>query len=226
MTAQADTMAMDVDSDHDASVKSDSSQLSYTSDFENLPATGPVGHAHIIDLGEYAQRAKEEGVVKLQDVIVTTLFNVAPDALRTFLDPKVNTFKAIFGKKDVQLVLWRKGVEVLVSDQTSSKEADPKYFSKVGTFENHTSMKVFRFEHIAGFLIGYDGSWHLKVTASNAYCSPKWPDVWAGKFEDWGGVTKMTVNCEEVGMGKEASCFAECILNTKYWEIKVDVKTT
>ncbi|KAH7077743.1 hypothetical protein BKA63DRAFT_542089 [Paraphoma chrysanthemicola] len=194
---------------HEASVKSDSSQVSYTSDYENLPAAGPVAHAHIVDLGEYMQVAKEVGVVKLQDAIVTTLFNVSPETLQTFLDPMVHTFKAVFGKKDVQLVIWRKGGEVFV-----------------GTFENHTSMKTFRFEHVAGFLIGYDGSWHLKVTASNAYSSPKWPDVWAGKFEDRGGVTKMTVECDEVGMAKRASSLAECMLHTRYWEIKVDVKTT
>jgi hypothetical protein len=98
--------------------------------------------------------------------------------------------------------------------------------SKVGTFENHTSMKFFRFEHVAGFLIGYDGSWHIKVTASNAYSSSKWPDVWAGKFEDHGGVAKMTVEDEEGPMAKRASALAQYMLSTKYWKLKTDVKTT
>ena len=66
-------------------------------------------------------------------------------------------------------------------------------------------MKLYRFEHVAGFLIGYDESWHLKVTASNAYSAPKWPDVWAGKFECHGGVAKMTIENEEVIM-----CRARC----------------
>jgi hypothetical protein len=35
--------------------------------------------------------------------------------LKSFLSPTVNTVKAVFGKKDVQLVIWRKGLEVLVS---------------------------------------------------------------------------------------------------------------
>jgi hypothetical protein len=70
-------------------------------------------------------------------------------------------------------------------------------------------MKMFRFEHVAGFLIGYDGSWHLKVTASNAYSNSKWPDVWAGKFEDRGGVTKMTVEVEMDEMMKRASVLSE-----------------
>jgi hypothetical protein len=87
-------------------------------------------------------------------------------------------------------------------------------------------MKSFRFELIAGFLIGYDGSWHLKVTASNAYSSTKWPDVWAGKFEDHGGVARMTVEVEDADMVKQASILADYMLSTKYWELKTDIKTT
>ena len=106
---------MDVDSDHSSSVKSDSSQGSYTNDYENLPASGPTSHAHIINLGDYASLVKEDGIVSLQDAIVTTLFKASPDTLKSFLSPTVNTFKAMFGNKDVQLVIWRKGLEVFVS---------------------------------------------------------------------------------------------------------------
>jgi hypothetical protein len=87
-------------------------------------------------------------------------------------------------------------------------------------------MKAYRFEHVAGFLIGYDGSWHLKVTASNAYSAPKWPEVWAGKFECHGGVAKMTVEVDEMDMEKRASVLACAIIDGKYWASKVDVKTT
>jgi hypothetical protein len=87
-------------------------------------------------------------------------------------------------------------------------------------------MKSFRFEHITGFLIGYDGSWYMKVTASNAYSSSKWPDVWSGKFEDHGGVAKMTVEVEECHMAKRASVLAEYMLSTEYWKLKIDIKTT
>jgi hypothetical protein len=87
-------------------------------------------------------------------------------------------------------------------------------------------MKSFRFEHVAGFLIGYDGSWHLKVTASNAYSSTKWPEVWAGKFEDHGSVSRMTVEVEDADMAKRASTMVEHMLTTKYWELKADIKMT
>ena len=87
-------------------------------------------------------------------------------------------------------------------------------------------MKAYRFEHVAGFLIGYDGSWHLKVTASNAYSCAKWPDVWAGKFEDRGGVTKMTIEADEGAMAARASALADCLLTMKHWELKTDIKMT
>jgi hypothetical protein len=99
----------------DISSGSDTSQISYTDDFETLPSSGPNSHAHIIDLGEYATSMKEDGALKLQDAVVTTLFNVSPATLKSFVSPTVNTFKAVFGKKDVQMVIWRKGLEVFVS---------------------------------------------------------------------------------------------------------------
>ena len=95
--------------------KSDSSTVSYTDDFETLPSSGPTSHAHIIDLVEYAASMKEEEPLKLQDAIVTTLFNASAATLDSFVSPTINTFKAVFGTKDVQLVIWRKGLEVFVS---------------------------------------------------------------------------------------------------------------
>jgi hypothetical protein len=97
------------------SAGSEASQVSFKDDFETLPSSGPASHAHIIDIGEYAIRTKEDGALKLQDAIVTALFSVSPDTLKSFVSPTVNSFKAVFGKKDVQLVIWRKGLEVFVS---------------------------------------------------------------------------------------------------------------
>ncbi|KAF1921127.1 hypothetical protein BDU57DRAFT_488548 [Ampelomyces quisqualis] len=195
------------------SATSTSSTISYTDSYARLPSRGPSTHAHIIDVGDYNANGVT-GLLRLQDAAVTTLHNMSAEILETFLSPTINTFKAVFGKKDLQLVIWRKGLEVLVSA------------AAMGTFENHSSMKAFRFEYLAGFLIGYDGSWHLKVTATNAYCTTKWPDVWAGKFEDRGGVTKMSVEVEQMAMAKRASLLAEYMLETKFWELKADVKTT
>jgi hypothetical protein len=87
-------------------------------------------------------------------------------------------------------------------------------------------MKAYRFEHVAGFLIGYDGSWHLKATASNAYSNAKWPEVWSGKFKCHGGVAQMAAEFEEKGISRQASALAESILAQKYWEFKVDMQVT
>ena len=86
---------------------------------------------------------------------------------------------------------------------------------------------MYGFEHVAGFLIGYDGVWHLKVTAGNAYSNPKWNDVWAGKFESYGGLAKMTVETEEADMANRASAFAEAVIKGEFWTVaKADVKAT
>jgi hypothetical protein len=115
MTAQMEPSVMDVDSDHSPSVKSDNSSILFKDDYATLPSTGHLSHAHIVDLDECVDLAKDDGMVKLQDAVVTTLFHVSPDTLRSFLSPTVNAFKAVFGKKDTQLVIWRRGLEVFVS---------------------------------------------------------------------------------------------------------------
>lgn len=50
---------MDLLRDDSPSQDSQSSQISYTNDFETLPADGPASHAHIIDIGEDAARVME-----------------------------------------------------------------------------------------------------------------------------------------------------------------------
>ncbi|KAH8732344.1 hypothetical protein GQ44DRAFT_602345 [Phaeosphaeriaceae sp. PMI808] len=200
---------MGIDSDRSPSIKNGTSQTHFVDEYATLPASGPTDHAHIINLNEYSYITKDDELVKLQDAIVTTLYNVSPGTLKSFLSPTVNTFKCVFGKKDMQLVIWRKGLEVFV-----------------GTYEHHTSLKIFHFEHVAGFLIGYDGSWHLKVTASGACSNTKWPEVWAGKFESYPGVATMFVDVEDVPMARRASALAESILSNSFWELKSDAKTT
>jgi hypothetical protein len=122
MTTHTDTGAMDVDSDTAASIQSDSSQVSFVDEYETLPSNGPRNHAHVIDLGEYTEAIKDYGMLQLQDAVATTLYKISPETLRSFLSPTVNTIKLVFGKKDVQLVIWRKGLEVFVSSCTNRDE--------------------------------------------------------------------------------------------------------
>jgi hypothetical protein len=120
MAALIDIGAMDIDSDiaspiRASSIRSDSSNVSFVDDYESLPSNGPTKHAHLIDLCEYAAAVKDDGMLQLQDAVATTLYKASPDTLNSFLSPTVNTIKVVFGKKDVQLVIWRKGLEVFVS---------------------------------------------------------------------------------------------------------------
>ena len=98
-----------------AEVASSTSQIPFINDLALLPANGPTNHAHIINLSpEYDSESNKQGI-NLQDALATTLFKVSPTTLEFFLNPKTHTFKAIFGKRDTQLVIWRKGLEVFVS---------------------------------------------------------------------------------------------------------------
>jgi hypothetical protein len=123
MTTEIDTTAMDIDSDlaspiRASSIRSDSSHVSFVDEYDSLPSNGPTKHAHLIDLGEYPELVKDNGLLQLQDAVATTLYNASVDTLKSFLSPTVNTIKVVFGKKDVQLVIWRKGLEVFVSAST------------------------------------------------------------------------------------------------------------
>ena len=115
MSLSPESKRMEIDHDSSQSAKSKSSQILYTDDFATLPANGPVSHAHIIALSpNLICLTHDGGTARLQDVVVTTLFNHSSATLQSFLCPTVNTFKAIFGKQDIQLVIWRKGLEVFV----------------------------------------------------------------------------------------------------------------
>ncbi|OAL49427.1 hypothetical protein IQ07DRAFT_568342 [Pyrenochaeta sp. DS3sAY3a] len=179
--------------------------------FASLPASGPTTHAHIFELSDYSSSSNEnqrdaDRTISLQDAVVTILFHISPDTLESFLSPRVHTFKAIFGKKGTQLVIWRKGLEVFI-----------------GTFTRHTALKVFGFDHVVGLLIGYDGSWHLKATTGNAFSAPKWPDIWLGKFEGYAGMGRMSVEVEEEDMARRAGRLAEQILEERFWMMEPEV---
>ncbi|KAF1355624.1 hypothetical protein EJ07DRAFT_168105 [Lizonia empirigonia] len=194
-----------------SSTKSDKSSLPFTNAFPRLPPTGHEKNAHIIDMTALARTDEQEGSIQLQDAVATALYLASPDTLRSFLSSTMHVFKAIFKREkgDKQLVIWPKGIEVFI-----------------GTFTHHTTLKAFRFEHVAGLLVGYDGSWHLKATAGNAFSSTKWAEVWSGDFECYGGVSKMVVEMEELAMEHRACVLAGDMLRERFWECKADVKVS
>jgi hypothetical protein len=82
MAALIDIGAMDIDSDNASpvrasSIRSDSSNVSFVDEYESLPSSGPTKHAHLIDLGEYAEVVKDDGMLQLQDAVATTLYKAS-----------------------------------------------------------------------------------------------------------------------------------------------------
>jgi len=89
-------------------------------------------------------------------------------------------------------------------------------------------MRVFGFEHLVGVAIGYDGSWRILKGAGNAFCEPKWTEVWTGKYGCFGGVNRTVVEGEDMEVEKvrRAAMLASEMLEGHFWAAKVDVKTT
>lgn len=89
-------------------------------------------------------------------------------------------------------------------------------------------MRVFGFQHLVGVAIGYDSSWRILKGAGNAFCEPKWTEVWTGKYSCFGGVNRMVVEGEDMEVEKvrRAALLATEMLEGQFWTAKVDVKTT
>ncbi|KAJ4339010.1 hypothetical protein N0V95_007903, partial [Ascochyta clinopodiicola] len=90
-------------------------QTPFISTFGLLPSTNPTTCAHIIDTTALRTTNEHSNPFQLQDAIATTLYLSSPKTPLAFLSPTVHTFKAVFkrGRSDTQLVVWRKGIEVL-----------------------------------------------------------------------------------------------------------------
>jgi hypothetical protein len=99
---------------------------------------------------------------------------------------------------------------------------------QIGIYESHTSMKMFGFEHLVGFSIGWDGSWQIIIGAGNAFCESKWPVVWSGPYKSLGGVYEMVVDREsmEQAKGERAAKLAAEMLQRKFWKAMVDMRAT
>lgn len=117
MTVAIDMAPMDLDRDTASLARSDSdrsdtikSSTTQPSSVDECDFPGPPTKKECTRVSPFAKYLKpeHEGVLELQDAVVTTLFNASPDMLMSFVDPTVGTFKAVF-KTDKQLVIWRKG---------------------------------------------------------------------------------------------------------------------
>ncbi|EUC37159.1 hypothetical protein COCCADRAFT_86314 [Bipolaris zeicola 26-R-13] len=73
---------------------SDNKTSNYTTAFPSLPPSTPATHAHILNL-----HSPPPAHPTLQDTLVATLYHTSPETLSRFLDPTVDNFKEILGKK-------------------------------------------------------------------------------------------------------------------------------
>jgi hypothetical protein len=229
--------AMKIDQDTSPSIKSesdrdDTTQASSVHKFSHPPTIISTKQVPTDPFAQYLPQNDEE-TTALQKAVATTLFHMSPETVQSFLSPTVANFKAIF-KRDKQLIIWRKGNLIFVRLCTAYiyiLNTPPQHIltlTKIGIFEHHTLMKVYGFEHLAGLAIGYDGSWHVIKSAGNAFCEPKLADAWAGKYRCLGGVDEMVVEYEDmvVEKARRVSMLAESMLEGRFWEGKVVVKTT
>ncbi|KAF1932871.1 uncharacterized protein M421DRAFT_1452 [Didymella exigua CBS 183.55] len=205
MTVSTDNTPMDISHDTSSSARSDSSKSDTVESTTTQPSSideyhypnSPTRKLHA-HISHFVKYLKPEhdGVFKLKDAIATALFNVAPETLTSFVDPLVGTFNAVF-KGNKRLVVWRKG-----------------------------NAGFGRLEHLVGFSISWNGSWHIIVSAGNTFCEAKWPVVWTGPYEVLGGVYEMFEDKEsdEDAKYERATLLAMRILEGKFWEATVNVK--
>ncbi|EMD89138.1 hypothetical protein COCC4DRAFT_23625 [Bipolaris maydis ATCC 48331] len=93
-----------------------SQTVAFLTTFAPLPATAPSSHAHIIkDL------ARGTSKPRLQDAIVTLLYNISFSTLTTFLDPDIKEFRLIQTRRrgrdaGEQLIVMKRGCKVIVQN--------------------------------------------------------------------------------------------------------------
>ncbi|USP73795.1 uncharacterized protein yc1106_01069 [Curvularia clavata] len=135
----------------------------------NLPASAPKDHAHIID-----QRFKGRSTARIQDAIVTVLFNVCPNELPTFLDPNVKDFRLVQTKRrkdrwslwsapSGQLVIWKRGRKVIL-----------------GVEEDLSPVSLRKVVHniVLHLEVNDDGAWNVPYASVNESSERTWKDIW------------------------------------------------
>jgi len=106
---------------------------------ERLPANEPSNHAHVIDMTLYKPFLPWNWVqydVKIQDAVATLLFNISKATLDQFLDSQTTSFKFLWSHKrehvEYQIIVWRQGAQVLVSDPIKIHESQHDAYTVLG----------------------------------------------------------------------------------------------
>ncbi|KAJ4377853.1 hypothetical protein N0V83_000683 [Neocucurbitaria cava] len=147
-------------------------EVEFLNGYEELPATAPVDHARIIHLPTFMPADGEfRSNIKLQDAIVTMLYNISPTTLEAFMNaPTVpGSFRLVQentdGSSDDKLLLIRKSDYVMV-----------------GRFRELSipAGEVYEFDHLARLSIANDGRWKLLHAVYRTYFRRDWDLVWSG----------------------------------------------
>lgn len=94
----------------------------FTDDYADFPASGPLGHPHIIDINAFRSQKDDTLQVLIWDAVATVLFKHSEDTLAKFLDPEVVEFTMVskrfisddFTRQFKAVVIKRKRNQVLV----------------------------------------------------------------------------------------------------------------
>ncbi|KAI4693355.1 uncharacterized protein J4E88_001726 [Alternaria novae-zelandiae] len=184
--------------------------------YENLPASASENHPHIIDTDLCCLEFADPGAnfdVKIQDAVATLLYKISKDILGQFLDKRTTSFKLVQSiegilNKELKLVIWKEGAQVLVGSYLDFVEAD-----------------FLRWNNVVRCTVNSDGSWNLiSATSATGDTKRELHHVWSGKFirTRWSSdIERMIYWCTKE---ESASGFGESMINHEFWDCKTKTK--
>ncbi|KAF1841916.1 uncharacterized protein K460DRAFT_358608 [Cucurbitaria berberidis CBS 394.84] len=181
--------------------------------FDRLPVNTPSNHAHIIDLSSY-KPAEIGGQydLKLQDAVVTLIFNISKGLLKRFLSASIKTFKMVhqlqLGPSNMKLIIWRRGNQVLV-----------------GQYIEYPDSNLVEWDNLIRYVINFDGTWDITEASFGKYTRSKLIDAWIGAFVQPILNREITASNDK-DMAKLATSSANYILMCKCWNAEEGFKWT
>ncbi|KAF2473415.1 uncharacterized protein BDR25DRAFT_312483 [Lindgomyces ingoldianus] len=153
-----------------SATSSTSSKWRYLDTSSLLPANAPTKHAHIIDLSSIDDELSSNP--SIWDAVATVLFQAGPEMLEWFLHSRNKTFRFVRkeGLKDWNLIIWRKGCEVLIA---LFRPQSSKIKSKI----------FYEWDKIIRCMIGYNGSWSVYYGAWYGVTGDSLEEAWDDTFE-------------------------------------------
>ncbi|KAF2133173.1 hypothetical protein P153DRAFT_412782 [Dothidotthia symphoricarpi CBS 119687] len=182
--------------------------VQYVNDFAALPSTAPPDHAHVVDIATF--RPSDGNVksnVKLQDAVVTMLYQISPDTLSKFLNSGTRSFRLVNQSAHniaEKLVIIKKGNEVLASESYTDHTGPP--------------LRVFEFDNLARMRVDQSGKWTITYGSYGEYVRRDWDQLWNGQFVDVGMSMRTMVASNDRDKAHFAFSVADYILANSLWD--------